>query len=173
MLNRVIIMGRIVVDPELRSTQTGIPVCTLRVAVDRSFVRAGEQRESDFFDVVTWRQTAEFVSKYFSKGRMIAVEGRLQTRKWKDKNDQTRVSKDIVADNVYFCGDRRDDYRSSDDPVESRYGDPPPERRERYSADAASRYSPSPASAASTSASIPAVSDFSELEDEVDDKVPF
>jgi len=114
MLNRVIIMGRLTRDPELRYTPQQVPVCTISVAVDRAFARQGEQREADFFDVVCWRQTAEFVSKYFTKGRMVAVDGRLQTRKWKDKFEQNRVSVEIVADNVSFCGDKSADRQGFD-----------------------------------------------------------
>ncbi len=163
MLNRVVLLGRLVADPELRMTPANVPVCTLRIAVDRSFVRAGEQRESDFFDVVTWRQTAEFVSKYFTKGRAIAVEGRLQTRKWKDKFDQNRVNVDIVADNVYFAGDKP--AGAGERREDSRYGAPP---------DYAPRSGgPSREEAPPVSGSkLPPVSDFSELADE-DDQVPF
>ena len=166
MLNRVVIMGRLVADPELRYTPSNVPVCTLRVAVDRKFVRQGEERETDFFDVVTWRQTAEFVAKYFTKGRMIAVDGHLQTRKWKDKMDQNRISVDIVADDVSFCGDkatgdvRREDTRYSEPPM---YGAEP-----QYSAPAAPAASAAPA----RSSKLPPISDFSELVED-DDRVPF
>lgn len=108
MLNKSIIMGRLVREPELRYTGGNVPVCTITIACDRDFVRQGEQREADFFDIVCWRHTGEFVSKYFRKGQMIACEGRLVTRKWRDKHDQSRVSAEIVADNVYFAGDRRE-----------------------------------------------------------------
>jgi len=190
MLNRIVIMGRLVRDPELRSTaSSNLPVCTFTVAVDRDFSRAGEPKEADFIDVVTWRQTAEFVSKYFSKGRMICVDGRLQTRKWRDKNDQPRVSYEIVADNVSFCGDKpRDDARTSDYGA-PRYDNPAPRYSSgdapRYSSGDAPRYSggdaprysndqrysaPAPAPQA---APLPEVSDFSELDEAGDDKVPF
>ena len=85
MLNKVILMGRLTRDPELRYTPQNVPVCTITLAVDRDFTRSGEQRETDFIDVVAWRNTAEFVAKWFRKGLLVACEGRLQTRKWKDK----------------------------------------------------------------------------------------
>lgn len=101
MLNSVKLMGRLVADPELRQTQSGIPVCSIRIAVDRDFLNNGT-RETDFFDVVAWRSTAEFISRYFSKGRMIVVDGRLQTRPWTDRDGNKRVSVETVAENVYF-----------------------------------------------------------------------
>ena len=176
MLNRIVIMGRLTRDPELRFTSSNIPVCSITVAVDRDFTRAGEQKECDFIDVVAWRQTGEFISKYFQKGRMIYVDGRLQSRKWRDKNDQTRVSFEIVADNVGFCGDkpgeRRDDARYGDASGD-RYGEPPAPRYQdssRYSEQP--RYNSAPAATPAASP-LPGVSDFSELEDDADDKVPF
>lgn len=101
MLNSVKLMGRLVADPELRQTQSGIPVCSIRIAVDRDFLNSGT-RETDFFNVVAWRSTAEFISRYFSKGRMIVVDGRLQTRPWTDRDGNKRVSVETVAENVYF-----------------------------------------------------------------------
>lgn len=103
MLNRIILMGRLTHDPELKYTPQNVAVCTVTLAVERAFARQGEQRETDFIDVVCWRNTAEFVSKYFRKGLLVAVEGRLQSRKWKDKFEQNRVSFEVVADNVYFA----------------------------------------------------------------------
>ncbi len=107
MYNRVILMGRLVADPELRQTQSGISMCRLRIAVDRGYAKQGEERQSDFFNVVCWRQQAEFVSRYFSKGRMIHVEGRLQNSDYTDQNGVKHYSMDIVADSVTFCGDKR------------------------------------------------------------------
>lgn len=101
MLNSVKLMGRLVADPELRQTQSGIPVCSIRIAVDRDFLNNGT-RETDFFDVVAWRSTAEFISRYFAKGRMIVVDGRLQTRPWTDRDGNKRVSVETVAESVYF-----------------------------------------------------------------------
>ena len=106
MLNVVALMGRLVADPELRTTTKGTNVCRFRLACDRSFVRQGEQRQADFLDVVAWRQTAEFVSKYFQKGSLIAIEGSLQTRQYQDKNGNNRTAVEVLADNVSFCGSR-------------------------------------------------------------------
>lgn len=104
MLNVVAIMGRLVADPELRTTQQGTNVCTFRIACERSFAKQGEQRQADFIDIVAWRQQAEFVSKYFQKGSMIAVEGSLQTRNYQDKNGNNRTAVEVVANNISFAG---------------------------------------------------------------------
>ena len=106
MVNCAVIMGRLVADPELRTTGSGISVLSFTVAVDRGFVRQGEERQADFIDVIAWRQTAEFVSKYFRKGSMIAVQGSIQTRMYEDKNGNKRKAVEIVADEVSFCGDK-------------------------------------------------------------------
>lgn len=106
MLNVVALMGRLVADPELRTTTQGTNVCRFRLACDHSFVRQGEQRQADFIDVVAWRQTAEFVCKYFQKGSLIAIEGSLQTRQYQDKSGQNRTVVEVLADNVSFCGSR-------------------------------------------------------------------
>ena len=108
MLNHIDLMGRLTRDPELRRTGSGIPVTTFTLAVDRDFSTNGQEKETDFIDIVTWRSTAEFVSKYFSKGRMAVVSGRLQIRVWQDKEGNKRRSAEVVADNVYF-GDSRPD----------------------------------------------------------------
>ena len=108
MLNRVTMMGRLCADPELKQTKTQIAVCSFRIAVDRDYGKAGEQKECDFFDVVAWRSTAEFVCRYFAKGRMIVVDGRGQTRSWTDKNGGKRVNFEVVADNVYFADSKRE-----------------------------------------------------------------
>ena len=108
MLNCAVIMGRLVADPELRTTTSGVSVISFRVAVDRNFVRQGEERQADFIDVVAWRQTAEFVSRYFRKGSMIAVQGALQSRNYEDRSGNKRTAIEIVADNVSFCGDKAD-----------------------------------------------------------------
>ena len=104
MLNVVAIMGRLVADPELRTTQSGINVVSFRIACDRNFVRQGEQRQADFIDIVAWRQQAEFVSKYFQKGSLIAIEGSLQTRQYQDKNGNNRTAVEVVANNISFAG---------------------------------------------------------------------
>ena len=103
MLNVVAIMGRLVADPELRTTPQGTNVCSFRIACDRNFARQGEQRQADFIDIVAWRQQAEFVCKYFQKGSLIAIEGSLQTRQYQDKNGNNRTAIEIVANNVNFA----------------------------------------------------------------------
>lgn len=109
MLNRIIIMGRLTRDPELRHTQSGTAVASFSLAVDRDFRnRDTGEKTTDFIDVVAWRNTAEFVSKYFTKGRMAVVEGRLQLRDWTDRDGNKRRSAEVVADNVYFGDSRRD-----------------------------------------------------------------
>ena len=109
MLNHIVLMGRLVRDPELRRTQAGVPVATFRIAVDRDFGnRETGEREADFIDVVAWRQTGEFVSKYFAKGRMAVVSGRLQMRNWTDNQGNKRTNAEVVADNVYFGDSKRD-----------------------------------------------------------------
>lgn len=102
MLNVIALVGRLVADPELRHTTSGIATCTFRIAVDRSYVRQGEERKADFFDIVAWRQSAEFVCKYFRKGNLIAVNGSLQTRNYEDRNGNKRTAYEIVADNIHF-----------------------------------------------------------------------
>ena len=99
-------MGRLTADPELRTTASGLSVTSFSVAVDRRFQRQGEEKQTDFINVVAWRQTAEFVSRYFHKGSMIAVQGSIQTRNYEDKNGNKRTAVEIVADNVSFCGSK-------------------------------------------------------------------
>ena len=109
MLNHITIMGRLTRDPELRRTGSGIAVASFTVAVDRDFGgRDGGEKETDFIDCVAWRQTGEFVSKYFTKGRMAVVSGRLQIRSWTDKDGNKRRTAEVVADNVYFGDSKRD-----------------------------------------------------------------
>ena len=109
MLNHIVLMGRLVKDPDLRYTQSQVPVASFTVAVDRDFGgRDGGERQTDFIDCVAWRQTGEFVSKYFQKGRMIVVSGRLQSRKWQDREGNNRTSWEVSADNVYFGDSKRD-----------------------------------------------------------------
>ena len=109
MLNRIILMGRLTRDPELRHTQTGTAVASFSLAVDRDFRnRDSGEKGVDFIDVVAWRNTAEFVSKYFTKGRMAVVEGRLQIRDWTDREGGKRRSAEVVADNIYFGDSKRD-----------------------------------------------------------------
>ena len=109
MLNHIVIMGRLTRDPELRRTGSGIAVASFTVAVDRDFGgRDGGEKETDFIDCVAWRQTGEFVSKYFTKGRMIVVSGRLQIRSWTDKDGNKRRTAEVVADNCYFGDSKRE-----------------------------------------------------------------
>lgn len=108
MLNKIILMGRLTRDPELRRTGSGTAVTSFSLAVDRDFKSQSGEKETDFIDIVAWRSTAEFVSKYFTKGRMAVVEGRLQIRDWKDKDGNNRRSAEVVADNVYFGGSNKD-----------------------------------------------------------------
>lgn len=112
MLNRIILMGRLTRDPELRTTQAGVSVCSFSIAVDRDFKKDGD-KETDFIDIVAWRSTAEFASKYFRKGRMVVVDGRLQMRDWVDKEKNKRRSAEVIADNVYFA-----DSKPKDDDME-------------------------------------------------------
>lgn len=110
MLNHITIMGRLTKDPELRRTDSGTPVASFTVAVDRDFGNKNSgEKETDFIDCVAWRQTGEFVSKYFSKGRMIVVAGHLQIRTWTDKDGNSRRTAEVVADNVYFGDSKKEE----------------------------------------------------------------
>lgn len=106
MLNCAVIMGRLTAEPELRQTQSGVAVTRFSVAVDRAYAKQGEERQTDFIDVLAWRQTAEFICKYFHKGSMIAVQGSIQTGSYEDKNGVKRRTFEIVADNVSFTGSK-------------------------------------------------------------------
>lgn len=116
MLNIVALIGRLTHDPELKTTPNGVNVCSFRIAVDRSFTRKGEERKADFIDVTAWRQTAEFVSKYFQKGSMISVQGRLETRQYQDKNGNNRTATEVLAAEVGFCGPK-----SAENPATASY----------------------------------------------------
>lgn len=152
MLNHIVIMGRLARDPELRRTQAGVPVASFRLAVDRDFrdKNTGE-RATDWIDVVAWRQTGEFVSRYFTKGRMAVVEGRLQIREWTDKEGNRRTSAEVVADNVYFGDSRREGdgnytpgYRQGGYGQEGGYPQPAAQS-DAYGGDALSGYGAPPA----------------------------
>ena len=108
MLNHIVLMGRLTRDPELRRTGSGIAVASFTLAVDRDYAAQGAEKGTDFVDIVAWRNTAEFVSRYFTKGRMAVVTGRLQIRNWTDKDGNKRRSAEVVADNVYFGDSKRD-----------------------------------------------------------------
>lgn len=113
MLNVIAIVGRLVADPELRTTPAGVNVCRFRIACDRSYVQQGQERQADFIDIVAWRQQADFVSQYFQKGSMIAVEGSLQTRQYQDKQGSNRTAVEVVAKNISFAGAKRQDSQSA------------------------------------------------------------
>lgn len=117
MLNTITIMGRLTRDPELRRTGSGIAVASFTLAVDRDFAAEGQERETDFIDCVAWRQTGEFVSKYFTKGRMAVVSGRLQIRNWTDKDGNKRRNAEVVADNVYFGDSKKEGGATNADPA--------------------------------------------------------
>ena len=108
MLNKIFLMGRLTRDPELRRTGSGTAVVSFSLAVDRDFKSQSGEKETDFIDIVAWRNTAEFVSKYFTKGRMAVVEGRLQIRDWTDKEGNKRRSSEVVADSIYFGDSKKD-----------------------------------------------------------------
>ena len=108
MLNHIVIMGRLTRDPEYRTTGSGLSVANFSVAVDRDFSGQSGEKETDYIDCVAWRKTAEFVVKYFTKGALIVVSGRLQIRSWTDKDGNKRRTAEVVADNVYFGGSKRD-----------------------------------------------------------------
>lgn len=150
MLNHIVLMGRLTRDPELRRTGSGIAVASFTLAVDRDFKSQNGEKECDFIDIVAWRSTGEFVSKYFTKGSMAVVSGRLQIRSWTDKEGGKRRSAEVVADNVYFGSSKRDSY--------SEFGG------SSFSAPAAGSYSAPAAPAAN--------SEFSMLEDD-DSDLPF
>ena len=127
MLNVVAIMGRLVADPELRTTQSGNSVCSFRIACDRNYTAPGQERQADFIDVVAWRQAAEFVCKYFQKGSMVAVNGALQSRQYKDKNGNNRTAVEVVAEHISFAGSNR---KPGGQPVDDGGEAPPKDYRE-------------------------------------------
>lgn len=153
MLNRAILMGRLTADPELKTTPQGVSVTSFSIAVDRNYVKQGEERKADFINIVAWRQQAEFICRYFSKGSMIAIEGQIQTRSYQAKDGSNRYVTEVVVDNVSFTGERRENTGSS----YSQYGQP-----------SQNSYAPAqqPASYASGS-----TDDFQEMP--VDDDLPF
>lgn len=108
MLNKIILQGRLTADPDLRQTTSGVFVCSFTIAVDRDFKDKNGEKQTDFIHVVAWRNTAEFISKWFHKGSLITVDGSLQSRKYEDKSGQKRTAFDVVANAVYFGGDKRD-----------------------------------------------------------------
>ena len=165
MLNHIVIMGRLTRDPELRRTGSGVAVASFSLAVDRDFApKDGGERETDFIDCVAWRQTGEFVSKYFAKGRMAVVSGRLQIRSWTDKDGNKRTSAEIVVANAYFGDSKRDNDGGNSSYSGNAYGG------NSYGSNAYSAPAPS-YGGYSAPASAPA-SDFAMLEDD-DAQLPF
>lgn len=156
MLNKIFLMGRLVADPESRQTPSGVPVTTFRIAVDRDFKnKETGEREADFVTIVAWRGTAEFVSRYFTKGRMAVVEGRLQIRPYTDRDGNKRSATEVVAENIYFGDSRRDGDGGS-------YGGSYPARTE----------APAPRQDSAYDAPVPAGDQFTELDDD-DGSLPF
>ena len=163
MLNHIVLMGRLTRDPELRRTGSGVAVASFTLAVDRDFAAQGAEKETDFVDIVAWRNTAEFVSRYFTKGRMAVVTGRLQIRNWTDKEGNKRRSAEVVADNVYFGESKRGNEGASS--YNSSYGN----------SNGGYNSSPAPAPSYGGGYSAPAAapaSDFAMLEDD-DAQLPF
>lgn len=154
MYNRVILVGRLTADPELRQTPNGVPVCSFTLAVDRAFQSKGAERQADFIDIVAWRQTGEFVSRYFSKGKAILVEGSLQVRNYTDKNDQKRRAYEVVADQARF--------------VESKNAS-----GGGFSAHLPSDEDAPPATAMAPAYSSGTADDFAEIDDDDDGDLPF
>ena len=161
MLNHITIMGRLTRDPELRRTGSGVAVASFTVAVDRDFGKnENGEKETDFIDCVAWRQTGEFVSKYFTKGRMAGVSGRLQIRSWTDKDGNKRRTAEVVADNVYFGDSKREGAGGFDQSYGQGYSQPAAFNQTPYGFDQAPVPGPAPAS------------DFAMLEDD-DSELPF
>lgn len=157
MLNKIFLMGRLVADPESRQTPSGVPVTTFRIAVDRDFKnKETGEREADFVTIVAWRGTAEFVSRYFTKGRMAVVEGRLQIRPYTDRDGNKRSATEVVAENIYFGDSRRDGDGGGS------YGGSYPARSE----------APAPRHDSAYDAPVPAGDQFTELDDD-DGSLPF
>lgn len=125
MYNKIILMGRITHDLALKTTPSGVSVCPFSIAVDRRYQTKGEEKKTDFFNVVAWRTTAEFVTRYFSKGRMILVEGEMQTRKYTDKNGKDVTCYEVIADRVSFTGDKKDDAQPAAQNYSAAQSDPP------------------------------------------------
>lgn len=118
-LNNVSLMGRLTADPELRRTPSGVSVTTFTIAVERTYTPQGQEKQADFIDIVAWRNTAEFACKYFTKGKMMAAQGSIQTRTYEDKEGHKRKAFEVVADNVFFCGDKAPAQAPADIPSET------------------------------------------------------
>lgn len=167
MLNHIVIMGRLTRDPELRRTGSGVAVTSFSLAVDRDFApKDGGERETDFIDCVAWRQTGEFVSKYFAKGRMAVVSGRLQIRSWTDKDGNKRRTAEVVADNVYFGDSKRDSESGNSSYGGNTYGG------NSYGGNSYSAPAPAPSYGGYAAPASAPASDFAMLEDD-DAQLPF
>ena len=166
MLNHIVLMGRLTRDPELRRTGSGVAVASFTLAVDRDYAAQGAEKETDFVDIVAWRSTAEFVSKYFTKGRMAVVSGRLQIRNWQDKEGNKRRSAEVVADNVYFGDSKRDNDGGNSSYSGNAYGG------NSYGGNAYSAPAPAPSYGGYTAPASAPASDFAMLEDD-DAQLPF
>ena len=165
-INKVILMGRITHDLELKTTPNGVSVCSFSIAVDRRYQVKGEEKKTDFFNIVAWRQSAEFVTRYFAKGRMILVEGELQTRSYVDKNGITVRVVEVVADQLCFTGEKTNN-GGTGSYNDAPYGEPPPERGSYSSSQQGSS---SYGSSGSSSGDSDAAADF---KDAAKDKYPF
>lgn len=154
MLNTIILMSRLTAEPELRHTNSDIPVTSFRLAVDRDYQKAGTEKQTDFFNIVAWRSTAEFVSRYFHKGQLVAVKGMLQSRNYTDQDGNKRTAYEVVADNVYFAEPKRDSYGDGSTP--------------RYDSNA-----PASQQQAQPSFSTADMGDFEEISMGDDDDLPF
>ena len=167
MLYHIVTLGRLTRDPELLSTGSGVAVASFSLALDRDFApKDGGERETDFIDCVAWRQTGEFVSKYFTKGRMAVVSGRLQIRSWTDKDGNKRRSAEVVADNVYFGDSKRDNDGGNSSYSGNAYGG------NSYGGNAYSAPAPAPSYGGYTAPASAPASDFAMLEDD-DAQLPF
>ena len=146
MLNKVILMGRLTADPELRQTQSGVNSCRFTVAVDRNFVPQGGERQADFITCIAWRQTAEFVSRYFSKGRMICVEGSIRTGSYVDKrySDVTHYTTEVYADRVYFTGEKATGNQQGGTYAPQQYSQPQYSQQPQYNQQAPAQSAPAP-----------------------------
>ena len=172
MLNHIVIMGRLVRDPELRRTGSGIAVASFRVAVDRDYApKDGGERKADFIDCVAWRQTGEFISKYFTKGRMIVVDGRLEMRDWTDKDGNKRTSAEVVVANAYF-GDSKRDGGDTSTYGGNTYGGNSYGNNNNYGGNSYSAPAPAPSYGGYAAPASAPASDFAMLEDD-DAQLPF
>lgn len=170
MLNRVILMGRLVADPELKTTETGLSVTSFRIAVERSYVKQGDERKADFFDIVCWRNSAEFVYRYFRKGSMIAIDGQLQSRTYKAKDGTNRYVTEVVASSVSFTGEKQNQNNNI-------YQQPPvqiPQHQSQYSVETHPVQDPYAFVDDSQSAQQIPMSSYTNFEDmPIDDDLPF